>query len=99
MDNSSSKLQLKISDEMAEMIVNFGSLEYDNERIAAILEIEIEDIEIEMNNELSEFYQFYKKGRYRAEYAIDVRLFEMARTGDTRALEKLEQRKRKRERK
>jgi len=47
-------------------------------------------IRLEIN---SEFSQLLQKGRDMSDYVIDLRLFEMAKTGDIKALDKLEQRK------
>lgn len=81
-----------------EMIINFGSLSYDANRCAGIMEIDEELIEKQLADKNSEFAKLYARGQYRAEYVIDVKLFELAQTGDIKAIEKLEARAIKRNR-
>ena len=85
---------MKIEKEQEEQIVNFGAFEYDAEKIASILGLDLKEVQIEINNETSLLYQLLKKGRDMADYVIDLKLFEMAKSGDIKALEKLDYRKR-----
>lgn len=77
-----------------EMIINFGSLGYDADRCAGILERPKVEIEKAMKDTDGDFMTLYLRGQYRAEYVIDIKLFELAQTGDVKAIEKLDQRRR-----
>lgn len=79
-----------------EMIVNFGALGYNASKMAIIIGAEEIEIETLMKDSSSAFSKLYKKGVGVAEYVIDLKLFELAKTGDIKALEKLDQRKRQR---
>lgn len=87
---------MEIDKKQEEMIVNFGALGYETRRMANILGFSPEIIRNEMDKPNSEFCQLYKKGQDLADYVIDLKLFEMAKTGDIKALEKLDTRKRSR---
>lgn len=87
---------MKISEEQKEHIINCGVFGYDPEMMSIVLEISQNEIEAELSNPDSEFSQLIKIGRDRAEYVIDMKLFQMAKSGDLRALEKFEMRKNKR---
>lgn len=84
---------MEIKKEQEEQIINFGVFEYDAEKIASILDIEKNIIEIEMEDKESKFSKLLKKGRDYSDYVIDLKLFEMAQTGDIKALDKLQKRK------
>jgi hypothetical protein len=47
----------------------------------------------EFYNKNSEVYRAYKKGIDKADYVIDMKLFEEAKSGNIRALKKYEERK------
>lgn len=81
-----------------EMIANFGALGYDAERCANVAGVDAEFIFSAMQDPESDFSKMYRKGQHRAEYVIDLKLFEMAQTGDIKAIDKLEQRRAARER-
>jgi len=85
---------MKIEKETIEQIVNFGVFEYKPEKMASILGFTKQEIETEMKNKESDFYKFFQKGKDMADYVIDLKLFDMAKTGDIKALEKLDSRKR-----
>lgn len=78
-----------------EMIVNFGAIGYSEKKIASILEVSEKEISKEMSYE-SEFKKLYQKGVDMSDYIIDLKLFEMSKSGDLKALDKFEQRKRNR---
>jgi len=84
---------MEIKKDQEEHIINFGALSYDAKKIANILNIEVDDIIEEIYNKDSDFYKLYQKGNDMFDYAIDMKLFEMAKSGDIKALEKLEVRK------
>ncbi len=82
-----------------EDIVNFGAFGYDAERVSSILQLPHSEVCKLMSDKKSEFYLLYDKGRIMAEYVIDQKLYEMAKAGDIKALEKLELRKKIRDKK
>jgi IS30 family transposase len=86
---------MTLSDENKEMIINFGAFHYSSEKIASILGLKQTEIDKELKSTTSELYLLYKKGQDLADYAIDVKLFELARNGDIKAIEKMDLRKRK----
>lgn len=83
---------MKLTEEIIEQIVNFGAFQYSNLKMANVLNLPENIIEEEMNNKSSEFYKLYLKGKDRADYVIDLKLFQMAKVGDIKALDKFEQR-------
>ena len=85
---------MKISKNHEEMIINFGALGYSGNKIANILGLNPNDVILEAKNPNSELSKLLRKGRDMADYVIDLKLFEMAKSGDIKALEKLELRKR-----
>jgi len=76
-----------IIDEYEEMIVNFGAFSYSNEKMAAILLINEKQIANEMEDKNSDFYRLYSKGKNMRDYVLDLKLFEMAQSGDLKALD------------
>lgn len=74
-----------------ELITNFGALGYPNERMASLLMWETQEVEEAMKEGL--FKKLYEKGMATCEYVIDLKLFEMAKSGDLKALQKFEFRK------
>jgi len=76
--------------ERKDMIINFGAFGYSVAKMNSILG---EDVSQEMADPNSQFSQLYEQGRDLADYAIDTKLFEMARGGDIKALDKLDLRK------
>lgn len=82
-----------LTDEQKMIIIDCGAYGYDSNRIAGILEVDVNQIEKQLKEVGSEINQLYQKGVYRAEYVIDKKLFELAQAGDIKALEKLELRK------
>lgn len=76
-----------ITDQEKEKIINFGALYYDNENMAIILEWPLKEVENLMKNESSEFKQLYKRGSAVADYLLNVKIFEMAKSGDLKAFE------------
>ena len=84
---------MKIQQQQIELIINFGALGYHEEKMASILEVEEEILSEAFNDKNSQFRKLYDKGKNLADYAIDLKLFEMAKAGDIKALEKLNLRK------
>lgn len=85
---------MKIKKEQEEQIVNFGAFGYKAPKIASILGFNEKDVISEMSNSKSELSILLQKGKDMSDYVIDLKLFEMAKTGDIKALEKLDLRKR-----
>jgi len=88
---------MEIKKEQKEQVINFGVFNYDSRKIASILELDKDEVDSELKNEESELSKLLQKGKDMADYVIDLKLFEMAKTGDIKALEKLDYRKRMRE--
>jgi len=87
---------MEIKKEQKEQVINFGVFNYDSKKIASILELDKDEVDSELKNEESELSKLLQKGKDMADYVIDLKLFEMAKTGDIKALEKLDLRKRRR---
>ena len=87
---------MKITKQQEEIIINCGVFDYNAAKIANILGVEKEEIEKELKDKNSEFSKLIIKGRDMADYVLDLKLFELAQNGDIKALEKLDQRKRRR---
>lgn len=76
-----------ITDQEKEKIINFGALYYDNENMSIILGWPQKEIDSLMKDEKSEYKQLYKKGSSVASYLLNVKIFEMAKSGDLKAFE------------
>lgn len=85
---------MEIKKEQEEQIINFGVFDYDAEKIASILELDKTEVEEQLKDKESQLSKLLQKGKYMSDYVIDLKLFEMAKTGDIKALEKLDHRKR-----
>lgn len=79
--------------EIPEMIANFGALGYDAKKMSSILGIPKIEIITELKNKDSEFSKLFQKGVDMSEYAIDVKIFELAKQGDLAAITLFEKRK------
>jgi len=84
---------MKIDEQTQEKIINFGAFEYKIDKMANVLGLPVAEVEAEFNNENSDFYKFYRIGKDRADYVLDLKLFDMAKAGDLKALDKFEDRK------
>lgn len=72
-----------------------GTLGYPSSKIINVLDIDDEkQFTKDFDNPRSEVAKAYKKGVDKADFIIDSKLFEMAKNGDLKALEKYEIRKR-----
>lgn len=90
MDNSS-----VLTEEQSKMLKNMGSLGYLPKKISLIMpEFTETFLTLELKRADSPIKKVYEEGSNFADYLLDLKLFEMARAGDIKALEKLEQRKR-----
>jgi len=79
---------MKIKEENIEIIVNMGALRYPADKIASILGENVHEIENEIANKNSEISLLLKKGRDMSDYAIDLKLFELAKSGDINAMDR-----------
>jgi len=84
---------MKILKEQEEQVINFGVFDYNAKKIASILGLEKNEVEEEFKNKDSQLSKLFQKGKDMADYVIDLKLFEMAKTGDIKALDKLDSRK------
>lgn len=85
-----------MNDKEKEMIINMGALGYPVSLCARVVGVKDEkQFQKDFVDPKSEVYQLYQQGKDRAQYLIDLKLFEMAQSGDIKAMRKLEIRKRK----
>ena len=84
---------MEIKKEQEEQVINFGVFDYDAKKIASILGFDKTEVSEELKNKESKLSLLLGKGKDMADYVIDLKLFEMAKTGDIKALEKLDRRK------
>jgi hypothetical protein len=78
---------MKIENE--EMVINMGLFHYDPRMIASLLGCEQSEVDKELANPKSQLCKLLQKGRDMGEYVIDLKLFDMAKSGDVKALDKL----------
>lgn len=79
--------------ENVEMIVNFGALGYDAKKISSILGVPEAEIIQELKDKNSELSKLFQKGVDMSDYVIDLKIFEMAKSGDIKAIDMFEKRK------
>jgi hypothetical protein len=85
---------MKYTDEFLKKIMQCGTLGYLLSKILNVLDIENEaEFKVDFNNKESEVSKNYQKGIDRADFVLDSKLFEMAKDGDLKALDKYERRK------
>jgi len=84
---------IDLSSEQKKMLKNMGALGYPPVKISSIMGFDLKEIESDLADVKSEFFKIYQEGNDMANYLIDLKLFEMAQSGDIKAIEKLEQRK------
>lgn len=82
--------------ELIDLVVSFGIVQYPLEKILNIIPDDVDKDEFtrQFNDPTHDIAKAYQKGIDRRDYDIDIRLFEMAKSGDLNALAKLEQRER-----
>lgn len=90
-------MERSINDKEKEQITNLGAFEYDSLRCASVLEWDEKEVIALMSDDNSEFMKLYNRGKFRAEYVIDLKLFEQSQAGDIKSLEKFSHRKRMRD--
>jgi len=89
-------MERSLTEKQKEQIANCGAFNYSPDRCAAVLGWTIEETMIVFKDKESDFFEAYSSGQYKAEYVIDLKLFEQAQAGDIKSLDKLESRKRSR---
>jgi hypothetical protein len=82
-----------LTEDQEKKIKNMGALGYQPKIICSIMDFDLDKFEKEFANEKSKIKTLYIAGKNQAMYLMDLKLFEMAQSGDIKALEKLEQRK------
>jgi len=85
---------MEYTKEFLATIVHVGILGYPLSKILNIFDIEETNFSIDFYTPGSALHSAYNKGIDKADYIIDSKLFEMAKEGDLKALEKFEARKR-----
>lgn len=87
---------MEVTQELIKQLISVGMLGYSIDKIINVIDVPENDVQWftrEFNNKNSEIYQAYKKGMDKADYVLDMKLFQKAQDGDLKALEKYEQRK------
>ena len=84
---------IQFTNEQREQIINFGAFGYSENRISSILELDIDEVTKDFSDKNSELSKLLQKGKVMADYVIDLKLFELAKSGDIKALSKLQTRK------
>ena len=81
--------------ELLELVVLFGIVKYPLVKILNILpdSVDAEEFKKRFKDQNSDVYKSYQKGVDRGDYDIDIRLFEMAKSGDLKAIEMINIRK------
>lgn len=79
-------LKIEYTNENEEIIINCGAFGYKADVIASLLRIDLSVIENAMVND-NEFIKLYKFGNDMANYKLDLKLFEIAKSGDIKAMQ------------
>lgn len=79
---------MEFTEEEKDQILSFGALSYKPEQIAKLWGKSREDAALLFDDPI--FLVLYEKGKAMAQFVIDKKLFDMARSGDLKALEKYE---------
>jgi hypothetical protein len=82
-----------ITKEEEEVIINCGAFNYLPEKIANVLNWPQKEVLELYRNKDSNFFKLLQKGLDTADYVLDLKLFELAQTGDLKALEEFENRR------
>lgn len=86
------------TDEQIRKITMLGQLGYGLQKCANIMDFEDnEDFKRDFKNSESRIAKAYQKGQDIADFSIDAKLFELAKSGNITAMDKFELRKRMRE--
>ncbi len=86
-----------MTDDLLNKIVQLGTLAYPLQKIINVLDIEdVEGFTEAFYDPLSDVARAYQKGVDKSDFVIDSKLFDMAKNGDLKALEKYEANKKQR---
>lgn len=80
-----------ITEQEKEAILNFGAFGYEPEKMASILGWGVDEVKAGLAG--GEFLNLIQRGKNMAEYAFDKKLWDMALSGDMKAMERFEERK------
>lgn len=87
-------MERSITEKEKDIIINSGAFNYEPLKIANILGWSAEEVTAFQKDIKSDFYKFYLQGKDKADYVIDLKLFELAQAGDLKAISVFEKRKR-----
>lgn len=82
-----------LTEDQKKMLKNMGALGYPAKKISNIMKLDVSFLESQLSNQNSEIFKIYNEGADYASYIIDLKLFEMAQSGDIKAIEKMEKRR------
>lgn len=78
------------SEDFLKKVLSLGSLNYPLQKIISVLDIEDEgQFRKDFNNKQSAVFKAYNKGKDRAQFEIDKKIFELAKGGDHKSIEYL----------
>lgn len=87
---------MELSEEMLQKIEQTGVLGYPASKICSILGISNqEEFITSFNDPISPIYKAYQRGVDKGDFAIDLKIYELAKSGDLVAIEKFQLRKKK----
>lgn len=84
---------MEYTEDFLKKMVSVGTLGYALDKIINVLDINDASFTADFDNPESPVAKAYQKGLDKSDYAIDMKLFELAKNGDMEALKKYEQRK------
>lgn len=87
---------MEYNEDFLKKMVQVGTLGYPLSKIINVLDVEEKDtvqFTNDFDNQRSKIYISYRKGVDKADFILDTKLFEMAKNGDLKALQKYEERK------
>lgn len=85
-----------LSNDYLQQVRTFGALDYTPDRICRLLKLKKDDstiLKLRIETPGDVYYEAYHQGRHLGEYNIDAELAKRAETGDTDAIDLLEERK------
>lgn len=86
-------MERNITEQEKQKIINFGAFGYTSDKMASILMWDKKEVDAFLSDANSEFFRLYRHGDEMCDYVLDLKLFEMAQSGDLKALQKFEFRK------
>lgn len=85
---------MEYSDEFLKKVSSLGMLGYSMSKIINVLDVEDEaQFELDFNDKKHPVHRAYQKGKDKADFQIDKKLFDLAISGDMKALTKYEERR------